>query len=207
MASRRSASSIAARIASCCDERARWSEQRQLEPRPQPRQRRLQIVRDIVGDLAHPGHQPLDLIEHAVEIVGELVELVAAIVVVGAARHPVREIAGDDPLGGAVHLLDPAQHVAAHQRAAEQPDAERAQPRPQERRLDPVAERRRVADVAPDQKAIAVRDDEQRAARRMRHLPALLPHLDLERQRAGTGRHAGGPAVGCCRRAAGRHGW
>ena len=124
VASSRSASSIAARIASLCGGAVLRAEQRQLEPRPQPRQRRLQIVRDIVGDLAHPGHQPLDLVEHAVQVGGELVEFV-----VGAgARHPVRQIAGDDALGGAVHLLDAAQHVAAHHRAAEQPIASATRP-------------------------------------------------------------------------------
>ena len=77
VASSRSASSIAARIASVWPAPSAGTEQCQLEPRAQPRQRRLQIVRDIVGDLAHAGHQPLDLVEHAVEIGGELVELVA----------------------------------------------------------------------------------------------------------------------------------
>ena len=121
-------------------------------------------MRDIVGDLAHAGHQPLDLVEHAVEVGGELVELV-----VGAApRHPVRQIAGDDPLGGAVHLLDPAQHVAAHDRAAaKRPIPSATSPDHSKRRPDAVAERRGVADVARHQQAIAVRDREQHAARRV----------------------------------------
>src|SRR5260370_18829708 len=148
-------------------------------------------MRDIGGDLAHAGHQPLDLIEHAVEIVGELVELVTA----AAARHPVRQIAGDDPFGGAVHLLDPPQHVAAHHRAAEKADGERAEPRPEQRRLDPVAESRRVADVATDQEAIAVRYREQYAARRVGRPLTLGRYLDLKRQRPGAGRRAGGPTL------------
>ena len=56
-------------------------------------------------------------------------------------RHAVGEVAGHDPLGGAVYLLDPAQQVAAHHRAAEEADAERNQSGPQQGRLDPVAER------------------------------------------------------------------
>ena len=89
-------------------------------------------MRDVVGDLAHAGHQPLDLVEHAVEIGGELVELVARAV----QRHAVGQISGHDPLAGAVHLLDAAQQVAAHHRAADQADAERDQPGPQQGRLD-----------------------------------------------------------------------
>ena len=67
-------------------------EQRHFEPRAQPRQRRAQIVRDIVGDLAHARHQPLDLVEHGVEVCRELVELVAA----AGDRHALRQIAVDD---------------------------------------------------------------------------------------------------------------
>ena len=42
----------------------------------QPRQRRLEIVGDIVGDLLEPLHQLLDAVEHGVEVGGERVELV-----------------------------------------------------------------------------------------------------------------------------------
>ena len=88
-------------------------EQGHLEPRAQPRQRRAQIVGDVVGHLAHAQHQPLDLVEHGVEVGGELVELVAA----AGERHALRQIAVDDALAGAVHRLDPAQHVARHEAA------------------------------------------------------------------------------------------
>ena len=102
-------------------------EQRQFEPCPQPRERRLQIVGDVVGDLAHRGHQSLDLVEHPVQIGGELVEFV-----IGAGpRHPIRQVAGHDAFGGPVHLLDAAQHVAAHHRAAQHADRERDETRPQ----------------------------------------------------------------------------
>ncbi len=148
-------------------------------------------MRDIVGNLAHRAHQPLDLVEHAVEIGGELVEFVVG----PAARHAVRQIAGDHPLGGAVHLLDPAQHVAAHHRPAQEPDAERNEARPQERRLDAIAKRGPIADIAPHEEAIAPGDRKQHAARRVGLAPALLPHIDLERQGSGADRHAVRPAA------------
>ena len=126
VASSRSASSIAARIASLWAAAVLRPEQRQFEPCPQPRERRLQIVGDVVGDLAHRGHQSLDLVEHPVQIGGELVELV-----IGAGpRHPIRQVAGHDAFGGPVHLLDAAQHVAAHHRAAHHADRERDETRP-----------------------------------------------------------------------------
>ena len=172
----------------CCISRR---EERQFEPGAQPGERRLQIMRDIVGDLAHAGHQPLDLVEHAVEVGGELVEFVGG----AETRHPVRQIAGDDPLGRAVHLLDTPQHVAAHEGAADEPDGERQQPRPDQRCLDPVAKRGGIADIAAHKQAIAVRDDEQLGPRRVRFLAALSRHLDLERQRSGAGRGTDRPAA------------
>ena len=50
----------------------RLAQQRHLDARAQPVERRAQIVGDVVGDLAHAGEQPLDLIEHGVEVGGEL---------------------------------------------------------------------------------------------------------------------------------------
>ena len=50
--------------------------QRGFQPVAQPVERRAQIVRDGIGHLAHALHQPLDAVEHAVEIFGQRVELV-----------------------------------------------------------------------------------------------------------------------------------
>ena len=43
----------------------------------QTRERRLQIMGDVVGDFLQARHQRLDAVEHGVEVVGETVELVA----------------------------------------------------------------------------------------------------------------------------------
>ena len=104
-------------------------------------------MRDIIGDLAHAGHQPLNLIKHAVKVCRELVEFVIR----PAARHSVRQVAGDHALGRAVDLLDPAQHVAAHHGATQQPDPQRDETRPQQRRLDAIAESRGIADIPTNQ--------------------------------------------------------
>ena len=73
---------------------------------------------DVVGDLAHGGHQTLDLVEHAVEIGGELVELIARTV----ERNAVRQVSGHDALAGPVHLLDTPQQIAAHRRTTQKTD-------------------------------------------------------------------------------------
>ena len=64
-------------------------QQRHLEPGAQPVERRPEIVGDVVGHLAHALQQPLDLVEHRVEVGGELVELVAR----AAERDPLAELA------------------------------------------------------------------------------------------------------------------
>jgi hypothetical protein len=48
-----------------------------IQPRAQPRQRRAQIMRDIVADAFHFAEQPLDLVEHRVDDAGQHVEFIA----------------------------------------------------------------------------------------------------------------------------------
>ena len=61
----------------------------------QPRQRRLEIMRYIVGDLLQAGHQFADAIQHDVEVLHQPVEFVAG----SGDRQPARKIAGDDVSG------------------------------------------------------------------------------------------------------------
>ena len=49
-----------------------------LQPGAGAGDRRAQIVRDGVGHLAHAVHQPGDAVQHVVDRLGQLVELVAA---------------------------------------------------------------------------------------------------------------------------------
>src|SRR5664279_1973282 len=51
--------------------------QRLLAAIAQARERRLEIVRDIVGDLLQAVHQRLDALQHDVEVLGQPIELVA----------------------------------------------------------------------------------------------------------------------------------
>ncbi len=65
-----------------------------LDPRPQSRQRRAELVRDIVADPAHIGDQQLQPIEHQVDVGAEQAEAV------GRARNgqPPRQVTRHDPL-------------------------------------------------------------------------------------------------------------
>ncbi len=169
--------------------RIRPLQEADLEARAQARQRCAQIVRDIVGDLPHACHQPLDLVEHGVEIGRQLIELVAA----AGERHALAEIAMNDARGGVAHRLDAMQHVAAHDDAAGEAEAEGENAGPGQRSGDPLAEGRGVAQVAADEQAIAAGDGEGRAARRMRLLPRAALDLDREADPARANDLAVGP--------------
>jgi hypothetical protein len=64
-----------------------------FEPGEEPCQRRAQVVRDVLGHPLHLVHQPLDLVEHAVDDVDQAGEIAAA----SAARQVLREVAADHP--------------------------------------------------------------------------------------------------------------
>src|SRR5690606_20029388 len=87
-----------------------------FEPGAQPRERAAQIVRDAVADVPEARHQLLDLVEHRVQVLRELVVLVAG----AGDRHWLAQVAGDDLAGRAVDLREPALRAEADQEAAEQ---------------------------------------------------------------------------------------
>ena len=90
--------------------------QRLLGAIAQAGERRLEIVRDIVGDLLQAAHQRLDALEHGVEVFRQPVEFVAG----AGDRQPLAEIAGHDGAGGLGHGVDAAQHAAGDEQPAGQ---------------------------------------------------------------------------------------
>ena len=107
----------------------------------------------------------LDPLEHAVEAVGEPVELVA-----GAGHfEPPGKVAGNDPAAGRADRVDALQHAAADEEPAQhrQPDHQRR--RPGERPADDLAKLLALADVAADQHPEAARQ------------PQHLDHGDVAR--------------------------
>ena len=104
--------------------------QRLLAAVAQPRQRRLEVVGDVVGDLLEAAHQRLDAIEHGVEIAGQPVELVAG----AGDRQTLGQIARHDGLRGRGHGVDALQHAARHEQAAARARGRRRSPTTSDRR-------------------------------------------------------------------------
>ena len=79
----------------------------------QPRERRLEIMRDIVGDLAQRQHQFLDAGKHGIETLRQAIQLVAG----PAEGNAARKIAGHDLAAGFGDGIDAAKHAPADQDA------------------------------------------------------------------------------------------
>ncbi len=88
------------------------AEPRQLQPMAEPAERRAEVVRDVVGDLLQVQEQRLDAVEHAVEVKGQLGELVAR---ARAHRDATTERAALDLAARPVDGLDPAKHAQGGQ--------------------------------------------------------------------------------------------
>jgi len=141
---------------------AAGTRQRLLGAVAQPRQRRLQIVRDVVGNFLQPHHQGFDPLQHGVEVFRQPVEFVAA----APDRQPPAQIARHDTLGGAGHGVDPPQHPARDKDAAAEPEHHDDQQRPVRGLHDDAEQPSPFIEVAPDQQpesALELADAHQRA--------------------------------------------
>ena len=114
----------------------------------------------------------------ALRLAASSIELVAR----ALERDPLAEVPGHDPAGGAVDRVDPAEHAAAHQEAAGEPEQQGERETPAQRLLDQRLDLQTLLDVAPDQEAEAAGEPES-----LRPRPALLDRLaigaDLDRER------------------------
>src|SRR3984885_12328597 len=72
----------------------------------QARERRAQVMRDVVGDLLKALHQFRDPAEHLVQAFRQPVQFVAR----AGHRQAAREVAGHDPVRRGVHVVDSLQH-------------------------------------------------------------------------------------------------
>ena len=121
--------------------------QRLLGAVAQPRQRRLEIVGDVVGDFLQAHHQRLDPLQHGVEIFRQPVEFVAA----APDRQPLAEIARHDALGGAGHGVDAPQHPPRDEDAAAEPEHDDDQQRPLRGLRDDAEQPPAFLEIAADQ--------------------------------------------------------
>ena len=87
-----------------------------LEREPRARQRRSQIVGDVVADAGERVDHRFHFIEHAIDDDRELRKRL----VDGTVRKPLAQIAGDDALNPLVDLLDPLLGAHAQPRAGQQ---------------------------------------------------------------------------------------
>ena len=113
----------------------------------QPRQRRLQIVGDVVGDFLQPHHQRFDALQHGVEIFRQAIEFVAA----APDRQPPAEIARHDALGGAGHGVDAPQHPPRDKDAAAEAEHDHDQHRPLRGLRDDAEQPPALLEIAADQ--------------------------------------------------------
>ena len=167
-------------------------QQRHLDARAQPVERRAQIVRDVVGDLAHAAEQPLDLVEHGVEVGRQLIELVAR----ASERDALAEIARHDLAGGAIDRVDAPEHAPAHQKAAGEAEEKRERKAPAQRAPDHRLQLQILLDLAPDQEPEAIAEQEGGGAGPA-PFDALAIGTDLDREGQPAVRVGGdlGPAI------------
>ena len=84
-----------------------------LQPSAHSRQRRPQVVRNIVADLLDLSHQRLDAVQHQIEVLRDAIPFVMG----AAERNPLVETAEHDGPAGGVDLFNPPYRPARHQDA------------------------------------------------------------------------------------------
>ena len=131
---------------------AAGTRQRLLGAVAHPRQRRLQIMGDVVGDFLQPHHQRLDALQHGVEIFGEAIEFVAG----ASDRQAPGKVAGHDAPRGAGHGVDPLQHAPRHEDAAGYAEHDDDQQRPLRGVGDDAEQPPPFFEIAADQQAKTV---------------------------------------------------
>ena len=149
-----------------------------LQPGAKPRQGRLQIVRDVVGHPTDPVHELLDPVEHRIELLGELVEIVTR----ATGRDPTCEVAAHDFPARPVDRVDPAHRAPAHRERSEHREDQGQADTPDEG--DPNAPARPVdlVHVATDEQQEAAGQDRYPRSREMRGVVGLAggPERELD---------------------------
>ena len=143
--------------------------ERRLGAVAQPVERRLEIVGDVVGDLAQGRHQLLDAVEHGVEALRQAVELVAGAV----ERDALGEVAGHDRAARLGDGLDAPQHAAADGQAGADAESAEQNDAPQRQLPHGAGEPALVLDIAADDQHEPARN--ATAARRRRGARRAAP--------------------------------
>jgi hypothetical protein len=116
----------------------------------------IEVVGDIVGDLAHGRHQLLDPRQHEIEAFGQPVELVAG----AGYGQPPAEIAGHDGARGRRERVDAGEQLPAHPIAAADAEQRHHPEPPQHGRADHARKLATIFDVAANDQAVSARQPE-----------------------------------------------
>ena len=125
---------------------------RDLEALAQTRQRRAQIMGNVVGDLAQALHEGVNPIQHLVQARRQQVEIVAR----AAGGNALRQIPGHDRLGRDADGFDAAEHARAHKDAADQPEEHGEQDSPAEGADDHLAGLAKLIGALTDQEEMPI---------------------------------------------------
>ena len=145
-------------------------------------------MRDVVGHPADPVHELLDAVEHRVELLGELVEVVA-----GAPRgDPAREVPVHDLPARAVDRIDPTHRAPAHRERPRDRENEREADTPDEGEPDASARPVDLVHVTPHEEKEPAGKRRCPGAGEMRRVVRLAcgPERELDpavRRRCGVG--------------------
>ena len=179
------------------------SAQRLLAAVAQPRERGLEIVGDVVGDLLEAVHERLDALEHDIEVAGEPVELVAG----AGDRQPPGEIAVHDGAGGIGHGVDALEHAAGHEEAAGEAEHDDRRQRPAAGGEHDVVQAIALFEIASDQQTEAARQLEHPHQRAVLGRPPDRRAAGRRSRSSRACRARRSPARRCCRPAPRRRRW
>src|ERR1700712_3865774 len=123
-----------------------------LKSQPRPRQRRSQIVSDVIADAGERVDHRFHFIKHAIDDSGKIRKRIGDV----AVRKPLTQIAGDDTLNSLIYLFDALLRPPAHPRPGQQAQAKCRQ-QPQRKRLtDDVGNLPGFVDLTSNHQGIAI---------------------------------------------------
>jgi len=147
-----------------------------LETVAQACERGAQVVGDAVRDAAHVLHEPLDAVQHLVQILRELIEVVTR----SPRRDAARQISGHDAPARLVDAFDAPQGAARHRGATREGEQRRYPEPPRERPRDELVCLLQLVHVATDQQVKSAAQAERSRAGAVRALGITGCPAELE---------------------------
>ena len=162
-----------------------------FEAYPHPGQWRPQIVGNVVADSGDLVDESLDLVEHAVDDDGELVEWIVETL----RRQALPQIAADDTFDLLVDRLDALLGTQAQERPGRDGKAQGGQQAQRQRLLHDLRQLRKLVDVAADHQRFAIRQAARDRTGGLLLAPLSVDPDDDHAPHAGIGLEAGRQAL------------